>query len=103
MLKLVSASACGRDICGIDLVSVILDKHHWMMYFLTPAMYPRFLITLDDKLQNKAVTVRVGQVSFSVKLDVTNSHTILRLLMLLVRQESPGRSRASRRINPLSV
>ncbi len=73
------------------------------MYFLTPAMYPRFLITLDDKLQNKAVTVRVGQVSFSVKFNVPNSHMIFRLLMLSVRRESPGRFRASRRINPLSV
>lgn len=44
---------------------VILDKSHWMLYFLVTAMYPRFLITLDDKLENMAVTVRVGQVSSS--------------------------------------
>ena len=43
---------------------VILDKCHWMLYLLTPAMYPRFLITLDEKLENYPVTVRVGQVSF---------------------------------------
>ena len=35
-----------------------------MLYLLTPAMYPRFLITLDEKLENYPVTVRVGQVSF---------------------------------------
>lgn len=46
----------------IDLLSVvILDKYHWMLYFLTPAMYPRFLITLDEDLETKPVTVRVGQ------------------------------------------
>ncbi len=32
-----------------------------MLYFLVPAMYPRFLITLDEDLNNIAVTVRVGQ------------------------------------------
>jgi len=33
-----------------------------MLYLLTPAMYPRFLITLDENLDNLPVTVRVGQV-----------------------------------------
>ena len=32
-----------------------------MLYFLVPAMYPRFLMTLDEELNNIAVTVRVGQ------------------------------------------
>ena len=32
-----------------------------MLYFLTPAMYPRFLITLDEELNSIPVTVRVGQ------------------------------------------
>lgn len=60
------AKACeyiNRTYSGdIDLFSVVMDKYHWMLYFLAPAMYPRFLITLDEKLENKAVTVRVGQV-----------------------------------------
>lgn len=34
-----------------------------MLYFLTPAMYPRFLITLDEELKSMPVTVRVGTVS----------------------------------------
>src|SRR5712671_5928793 len=42
---------------------VVLDKYHWMLYFLVPAMYPRFLITLDEELEPKPVTVRVGTVS----------------------------------------
>ncbi|KAF9050814.1 26S proteasome regulatory complex, non-ATPase subcomplex, Rpn1 subunit [Hymenopellis radicata] len=44
-----------------DSKGFILDKYHWMLYFLTPAMYPRFLITLDEELKNTPVTVRVGQ------------------------------------------
>ena len=32
-----------------------------MLYFLTPAMYPRFLITLNEELSAMPVTVRVGQ------------------------------------------
>ena len=32
-----------------------------MLYFLAPAMYPRFLITLDEELNSIPVTVRVGQ------------------------------------------
>ncbi|KAF9041306.1 armadillo-type protein [Panaeolus papilionaceus] len=41
--------------------SFVLDKYHWMLYFLAPAMYPRFLITLDENLESTPVTVRVGQ------------------------------------------
>jgi 26S proteasome regulatory subunit N1 len=44
------------------LGTVILDKYHWMFYFLAPAMYPRFLITLNEQLESIPVTVRVGQV-----------------------------------------
>lgn len=32
-----------------------------MLYFISTAMYPRFLITLDEELNNLPVTVRVGQ------------------------------------------
>jgi len=44
-----------------DAKAFILDKSHWMLYFLVTAMYPRFLITLDEELKAMAVTVRVGQ------------------------------------------
>ncbi|KAK7046680.1 26S proteasome regulatory subunit RPN1 [Favolaschia claudopus] len=44
-----------------DAKNFILDKYHWMLYFLVTAMYPRFLITLDEELNSKPVTVRVGQ------------------------------------------
>lgn len=44
-------------------LSVILDKSHWMLYFIVMAMYPRFLITFDEEGNLLPVTVRVGQVS----------------------------------------
>lgn len=64
-------------------ISVILDKYHWMLYFLVPAMYPRFLITLDEELNPLPVTVRVGQVrlaSFSF-FDLSLTETSHRLSM----------------------
>jgi hypothetical protein len=47
---------------NIWFVLVVLDKYHWMLYFLVTAMYPRFMITVDEKLEHLPVTVRVGQV-----------------------------------------
>ncbi|KAH7104979.1 26S proteasome regulatory complex, non-ATPase subcomplex, Rpn1 subunit [Auriculariales sp. MPI-PUGE-AT-0066] len=44
-----------------DAKQFVLDKSHWMLYFLVTAMYPRFLITLSEDLQPFPVTVRVGQ------------------------------------------
>ena len=52
---------------------VVLDKSHWMLYFVTPAMYPRFLITLDESLENKPVTVRVGQVRTFLNVQIAFS------------------------------
>ncbi|KAF8589072.1 26S proteasome regulatory complex, non-ATPase subcomplex, Rpn1 subunit [Ramaria rubella] len=44
-----------------DSKAFVLDQYHWMLYFLVTAMYPRFLITLNEELNNIPVTVRVGQ------------------------------------------
>ncbi|OZJ06256.1 hypothetical protein BZG36_00827 [Bifiguratus adelaidae] len=44
-----------------DSKSFILGKHHYLLYNLVTAMYPRFLITLDEELKQVPVTVRVGQ------------------------------------------
>ncbi|TDL24638.1 26S proteasome regulatory complex, non-ATPase subcomplex, Rpn1 subunit [Rickenella mellea] len=44
-----------------DAKAFIFDKYHWMLYFLVTAMYPRFMITLDEELKSIPVTVRVGQ------------------------------------------
>ncbi|KAF9888710.1 proteasome regulatory particle base subunit [Aspergillus nanangensis] len=45
----------------IDAKQFILAEHHYLLYFLITAMYPRFLITLDEDLQPLTVNVRVGQ------------------------------------------
>jgi len=45
----------------IDAKQFILAEHHYLLYFLITAMYPRFLVTLDENLQPVTVNVRVGQ------------------------------------------
>lgn len=47
---------------------VVLDKTHWMLYWIVTAMYPQFLITLNEQLEEQAVTVRVGQAVNTVGL-----------------------------------
>ncbi|KAI9596099.1 26S proteasome regulatory complex, non-ATPase subcomplex, Rpn1 subunit [Syncephalis fuscata] len=44
-----------------DAKHTILSKAHYLLYNLACAMYPRFLITLDERLNTLPVTVRVGQ------------------------------------------
>jgi hypothetical protein len=56
-----------------DTLAVVLGKHHWMLYWLVTAMYPQFLITLDEQLEDKAVTVRVGQAVNTIGLAGTRS------------------------------
>jgi len=46
---------------GIDLKSTILDKSHYLLYYLTCAMNPRMLITVNEDLSWRPVTARVGQ------------------------------------------
>jgi len=46
----------------LDLKSTLLDKTHYLLYYLTCAMNPRMLITLNgEDMEWKPVTVRVGQ------------------------------------------
>ena len=45
----------------IDAKDFILKDAHYLLYFLVTAMYPRFLITLDENLKPLTVNVRVGQ------------------------------------------
>ncbi|OAJ39350.1 U6 snRNA-associated Sm-like protein LSm5, variant 1 [Batrachochytrium dendrobatidis JEL423] len=44
-----------------DTKTFIFGKAHYFLYYLVPAMYPRFLMTLDESLKNIVVSVRVGQ------------------------------------------
>ncbi|RVD86593.1 uncharacterized protein DFL_004861 [Arthrobotrys flagrans] len=45
----------------VDAKSFILSDAHYLLFFLVPAMQPRFLVTLDEDLKPLAVNVRVGQ------------------------------------------
>ncbi|KAJ6134005.1 hypothetical protein N7523_000327 [Penicillium sp. IBT 18751x] len=45
----------------IDAKDFILADSHYLLYFLITAMFPRFLVTLDEDLNPLTVNVRVGQ------------------------------------------
>jgi 26S proteasome regulatory subunit N1 len=44
----------------LDLKSTLLDKSHYLLYYLACAMNPRMLITVDKDLAWVPVTARVG-------------------------------------------
>ncbi|WFD33153.1 proteasome regulatory particle base subunit [Malassezia sp. CBS 17886] len=44
-----------------DARGFVLDRTHWMLYFLVAAMRPRMLVTLDEELNPLPVSVRVGR------------------------------------------
>ncbi|KAK5117323.1 proteasome regulatory particle base subunit [Meristemomyces frigidus] len=58
-------AASGLLTVAISLISnpkdFILDKDHYLLYYLVTAMHPRFLITLGEDLKPLQVNVRVGQ------------------------------------------
>ena len=43
-----------------DLKGTILDKYHYILFFLTTAMNPRFMTTVDENLSPISISVRVG-------------------------------------------
>ncbi|CAB9502664.1 ATPase regulatory subunit 2 [Seminavis robusta] len=45
----------------LDLKNTLLDKSHYLLFYLTCAMNPRMLITVDEDINWRPVTVRVGQ------------------------------------------
>lgn len=45
----------------LDMKGTILGKNHFLLYFLALAARPRMVFTVDDKMEFKATTVRVGQ------------------------------------------
>jgi len=45
----------------LDLKNTLLDKSHYLLYYLTCAMNPRMLITVNEDIELRPVTVRVGQ------------------------------------------
>lgn len=102
MPKLVSDTYCVVDDMKLEFecAVVVLDKHHWMLYYLVTAMYPRFLITLNEDLDNLPVTVRVGQVSRPPSLSRFGTVLMasMRPLMWSDKLANLARSLVSRRI-----
>merc|ERR1712183_972006 len=45
----------------LDLKNTILDKSHYLLYYLTCAMNPRMLMTVNEDMSLRPVTVRVGE------------------------------------------
>ncbi|GMH84448.1 hypothetical protein TL16_g09926 [Triparma laevis f. inornata] len=50
----------GPAVGGI-LAATLLDKTHYILFYLTSAMNPRMLVTVDEEMEWKPTTVRVGQ------------------------------------------
>ena len=61
MSKVAAAGLLTVLVSLIDAKQFILADAHSMLYFLVTAMFPRFLITLDEDLKPLTVNVRVGQ------------------------------------------
>ncbi|KAK1326758.1 26S proteasome non-ATPase regulatory subunit 2 1A [Acorus calamus] len=45
----------------LDMKNTILGKYHYLLYFITLAMQPRMLLTVDENQKPLSVPVRVGQ------------------------------------------
>lgn len=44
----------------LDLKSTILDKYHYILWYLTAAMNPRYMVAVDSDLKPVEASVRVG-------------------------------------------
>ena len=44
-----------------DMETFICGNYHYFLYYLVLSMYPRMLVTLNEKLENTKVSVKVGQ------------------------------------------
>jgi 26S proteasome regulatory subunit N1 len=53
----------GLFTCALDLSGTILDRYHYMLYAVAPAINPRAIVAVDTKLEPipNGVTVRIGQ------------------------------------------
>ena len=58
--------------------AVILKEGHYVLFYLTPAIQPRMLVTYDEDLSPLLVNVRVGQVRNKlIKLLASNDNGLL--------------------------
>ncbi|KAF4513317.1 hypothetical protein G6O67_000605 [Ophiocordyceps sinensis] len=56
-----AAGLLATMVAMIEPKEFIASTSHYLLYFLVPAMHPRFLVTLNEKLELLKVNVRVGQ------------------------------------------
>lgn len=56
-----TAGLLATMVAMVDPKDFITSNSHYLLYFLVPAMHPRFLVTVDEKLNPLKVNVRVGQ------------------------------------------
>merc|ERR1711871_1171543 len=45
----------------LDMKNTLLDKLHYILYYVTSSMNPRMLITVDEEFEQLPIDVRVGQ------------------------------------------
>jgi len=43
-----------------DMDTFFCGKYHYFLYYLVLSMYPRMLVTVNEKLENTKVSVKVG-------------------------------------------
>jgi len=59
-----NVSVAGLITClyaATDMDTFICGNYHYFLYYLVLSMYPRMCVTLNDKLENVKVSVKVGQ------------------------------------------
>ncbi|RFU77366.1 26s proteasome regulatory subunit rpn-1 [Trichoderma arundinaceum] len=56
-----TAGLLATMVAMLDPKDFITSNSHYLLYFLVPAMHPRFLVTVDADLNPLKVNVRVGQ------------------------------------------
>lgn len=56
-----TAGLLATMVAMLDPKEFITSNAHYLLYFLVPAMHPRFLVTVDENLNPLKVNVRVGQ------------------------------------------
>jgi 26S proteasome regulatory subunit N1 len=61
MSRVAAAGLLATLVAMIDAKQFITKDSHYLLYFLVTAMFPRFLVTLDEDLKPLTVNVRVGQ------------------------------------------
>lgn len=45
---------------ALDMEKIFLGKFHYVLFYLSLAIYPKMLFTLNENLENMSVSVRVG-------------------------------------------